>query len=181
MDETGLIKHNPHALITHTGIEFDPFDVKPGDVCIEDIAHALARICRFGGHVECPVFHSVAAHSSRVSFRCGVNTCAEVENTALYELNGLLHDATEAYLGDIVRPLKYRPEFTFYQEVEEKLNIEIMSQLGVPMCDPAVVRQADNEALLDEIKHRHWKFPGWTVPNREKEFLSLYYDLKEKL
>jgi hypothetical protein len=80
--------------VTFTGRQFWPRDPRPGDICIEDIAHALSLVCRFGG--MCRTFYSVAQHSVLVSETC------EDENA----FHGLLHDATEAYLGDIIRPLK---------------------------------------------------------------------------
>ena len=84
---------------TFTGKRIDVLRVKADDICIEDIAHSLALQCRFNGH--CPRFYSVAEHSVRVSELCekigyGREDC----------LMALLHDAAEAYLGDIIRPVK---------------------------------------------------------------------------
>src|SRR4051812_6540197 len=82
---------------TISGKAFFPLDPRPADVDIQDIAHALAFQCRFGGHVK--EFYSVAEHSVRVSLICA-------HEDAKW---GLLHDATEAYLSDIVRPVKRDP------------------------------------------------------------------------
>jgi len=79
---------------TYTGKQFRPFAPRAEDVDIRDIAHSLANQCRFNGH--CSHFYSVAEHSVEIS--------AQVpEEDALW---GLLHDAAEAYIGDIVRPIK---------------------------------------------------------------------------
>src|SRR5689334_14267678 len=83
---------------TYTGRKFYLFDSGPEDVEIEDIAHALSMQCRYNGHVQ--RFYSVAEHSCYVS----AIVAAEMGN-AKYDINvalwALLHDASEAYLGDV--------------------------------------------------------------------------------
>lgn len=81
-------------IITRSSRAIDLFDPSPSDIHIGDIAHALSMQCRFVGHVS--EFYSVAEHSVRVSF-------AVPEAAALH---ALLHDASEAYLGDVSTPLK---------------------------------------------------------------------------
>ena len=85
---------------TFTGKRIDVLRVQPDDVCIEDIAHSLALQCRFNGHT--PRFYSVAEHSVRVS-----ELCEKIGYNRETRLMALLHDAAEAYLGDIIRPVKY--------------------------------------------------------------------------
>ena len=82
---------------THTGLRFDLLDPRPEAIDPRDVAHALARLCRFGGHVR--RFYSVAQHSLLV---------ADLAPLGL-ELPALLHDASEAYLGDVVAPLEGPP------------------------------------------------------------------------
>lgn len=77
---------------TYTGRRFYPFESNYEDVYIEDIAHALSLVCRFGGH--CKHHYSVAQHSVLVSEHCK------------YRMHGLLHDAEEAYIADVCRPVK---------------------------------------------------------------------------
>lgn len=77
---------------TYTGGQFSYYDCKPGDISIRDIARALSNICRFTGH--CKRFYSVAQHSVLVS-----------EHT-INQFYGLMHDAAEAYVGDMNRPMK---------------------------------------------------------------------------
>lgn len=79
---------------TYTGKRFDFQDLQESQICIEDIATALSRICRFNGHTT--KFYSVAEHSVFMSYR--VNRSIQRE--------ALMHDAAEAYIGDIVRPIK---------------------------------------------------------------------------
>lgn len=79
---------------TYAGERFYPLAPLPGSVSIESIAHALAHQCRFNGH--CARFYSVAEHSICVSYQV----------PPALALAGLLHDAAEAYIGDVVRPIK---------------------------------------------------------------------------
>src|SRR4051812_20540869 len=97
---------HPGWIKTYTGRFIQPLALTPGDIDIRDIAHSLSRVCRFGGH--CVGVMNVAAHSVRVLSRfCTANANA----TRQEKLTALLHDASEAYLGDIPRPLKIHPAF----------------------------------------------------------------------
>jgi hypothetical protein len=87
-----------HWSQTHTGKIVDIQNPTPDMINIEDIAHALSMICRFAGH--CREFYSVAEHSVLVANLGKVQRCHDF-NLAL-----LLHDAAEAYLGDVIRPVK---------------------------------------------------------------------------
>ncbi len=79
---------------TYTGKKFDLLRPRPEMVCLEDIAHSLSRLCRFTGHTK--DFYSVAEHSVHVS------------NSVIskYARSALMHDAHEAYIGDLTSPLK---------------------------------------------------------------------------
>jgi len=88
---------------TYTGKKF-PTNPTASDICIEDIAHSLSMLCRFNGH--CKEFYSVAQHSVFVSnLAMGCTEVAEDQLVYVSKL-GLLHDASEAYLGDIPTPIK---------------------------------------------------------------------------
>lgn len=85
-----------NSITTISGVEFDLLNPTPDMINIVDIDHALNRICRFGGHYTGP-HYSVASHS--------VGVASLVDDPEL-RLAALLHDAAEAYIGDIVTPLK---------------------------------------------------------------------------
>lgn len=97
---------------TYKGIKFYPLDPRPEDVHLEDIAHALSHICRYIGH--CSVFYSVAQHSLAI-----MKEIKKVNHSPRLQLIGLLHDASEAYLCDVPRPLK--PFLPGYVEWEGKI------------------------------------------------------------
>src|SRR5262245_27549306 len=102
---------------TISGRKFWPLDPRPEEVCIEDIGHALSLVCRFGGH--CHTFYSVAEHSVRVSLLAEDMAKSSAhwtdENIRMIALSGLLHDAAEAYIGDMVRPLKRQPQMVSFR------------------------------------------------------------------
>lgn len=122
----------------NSGVHFYPMDPRPEDILIEDIAHALSRICRFGGHVRDGIY-SVASHSMLVADLLPDGK----------KLAGLLHDATEAYLGDIVSPLKR--SLPDYRDVEDRLAAIIADKFGVNF-DDSDIKHADMVALATEAR-----------------------------
>jgi hypothetical protein len=125
---------------TWTGRLFYPAAPKADDVDLEDIAHALSRICRFGGHCD---FYSVAQHSVLVSLYCD-------EVDARW---GLLHDAAECYIGDIIRPVKHNqalPGMRDYRAAEDRIQDAICHRFGLDHRMPASVRLADRQVLATE-------------------------------
>jgi hypothetical protein len=110
-----------------SGRYFDFDDLASNVVTIEDIAHALAHICRFCGHTR--RFYSVAQHSVLASYHCADPYAA------------LMHDAAEAVLGDVSSPLKrLLPD---YRVIEERVESWLFCKFGVPFPLPACVKQAD--------------------------------------
>lgn len=130
----------PGLVMTHSGRLVNPLDLHHEDIDLYDIANALSKICRFNG--QCIHFHSVAAHSVQVAKRLP------------YELRlwGLLHDASEAYLMDLPKPLKVLPEFAFYVEAECRAMKVICERFDLPITMPAEVDEADQRMLLTEFR-----------------------------
>lgn len=95
---------------TYSGRLIDPLSAAPDDICLLDIAAGLAHTCRFGGH--CKRFYSVGHHSLHVSRELP-------GDDPRLQLLGLFHDAGEAYLGDVPRPLK--AEFERLERAEERV------------------------------------------------------------
>lgn len=145
---------------TYTGKKFYLFDSGPDDVDIEDIAHALSMQCRYNGHVQ--RFYSVAEHSAYVS----AIVAAEMGN-AKYDINvalwALLHDASEAYLGDVSRPLKHQPEMARYRENEKRVMGIIAAKFGLQGPEPEMVTRADRDILRMEVRALKWGEPIATV------------------
>lgn len=140
MGSTNRMTRTGGWFLTFSGHQFWPCDPRAGDVHLIDIAHGLAHICRFGG--QCTSFYSVAEHSLLVAALLPVEL----------ELLGLMHDATEAYIGDMITPLKRSiPRF---KEIEARLWEVIVERFGlVDALDPeamAEVKRADTIALLTE-------------------------------
>jgi len=165
------------------GVQFYPLDARPEEIFIDDIAHALSNQCRFAGHSK--KFYSVAEHSVRVSYEC------EQE----FALWGLMHDASEAYLVDVPRPVKYQPEMDAYRETEKRLMAVIAQKYGLSMPEPPNVKQADKVLLLTEQRDlmgrqtKPWKDKAtpllmnivpWSPTWAERRFLERFKELTEK-
>ena len=125
---------------TASGLTFYPLDPRPEEILIEDIAHHLARICRWGGAVR--GYYSVAEHSVLLSHYF------EGKGDPVLAKWALLHDAAEAYLGDVVRPLK--PYFTEFSRFESHLETMIWRHFGLEGELPVAVKAADTAILGDE-------------------------------
>lgn len=154
------MSHIPAAteVETFTGRFVDTRTPHPGTIVVEDIAHALARTCRYGGH--CLSFYSVAEHAVFCSKRVERQGHGKAR-----QLAALHHDDAEAYLGDIPRPLK--PLLgAAYKRLTDKMDSAIIDALNLIGRESdfhaAEVKEADNWSLLVEARHllpsegRHW-------------------------
>lgn len=163
---------------TYTGKKFFPLNPRVEDIDILDIAHALSLMCRYGGH--CSHFYSVGEHSVILSR-------VVPKEDALW---ALLHDATEAYLVDVPRPVK--KELTNYREIEAGLEVAIAMKFGLGLPMPEAVKHADNSILTDEMHALmpnppdRWDnelpalgvwFPLWDPPHAEAAFLKRFNEL----
>jgi hypothetical protein len=155
---------------TFSGRKVDLEYPKPEDIAIEDIAHALSRICRYGGH--CKDFYSVAEHSLLVEkvIQDEICDCKPVN------MAGLLHDAAEAYLGDMISPLKKIVTRELYLEgrwldaISEKFALEVKlnpMNRRVHTAD-AFMMKVEVYSVLPSV-HSDWGFPL-----KRPEFPSYY-------
>lgn len=163
---------------TYNGNLFDYAMMHKSPLDIEDIAHALSQICRFGGHSR--EFYSVAQHSVYVSQLVG----------SANKLAGLMHDAPEAYLGDMVSPLKRRmPEYQYHEKL---LWATMAKQFDLPSELPEEVKRADLTMLAAEARDLMgydatiWGIPAapesirivpWPSKMAEKYFLEAFQTL----
>ncbi|WP_341674990.1 hypothetical protein [Niveibacterium sp. SC-1] len=169
-------------ILTRTGKHFDLLDPQPDMVDIRDIAHALGNLCRFAGH--CARFHSVAEHS------VGVADLLPPE----LKLEGLLHDAAEAYVGDCTQPLK--AVLHHYQRIESRIDTVIREHFGLPHGMSPEVKVADLRMLAEEreklmpeddtpwailqgVEPARGAYVGWCAPNMASAlFLGAYESIQ---
>lgn len=140
------MERNKQWIMTYTGKRFYLADPKPEQFCRIDIAHSLSNVCRFTGHTK--HFYSVAMHSI---------LCAEQARkdgmSTLVQLYLLLHDASEAYLADVNRPLKSLLGKT-YTDLEDKVSEVAFEHFGLPQPTEEqwkTVKHYDNFLLANEI------------------------------
>ncbi len=174
----------------------------PESIVLEDVAHALSQVCRFGGHTQ--KFYSVAEHAVLVSRRMEELGFSREECLA-----GMHHDDSEAYLGDIPRPLKVHLGER-YRALSDRMDRAIIAGLALPFPFEALhtsdIKDADNWALFVEARSllrsrgMNWEssFEDWDIDARseaeaekdppywhggqdpttaEGEFLSRHYEL----
>ena len=124
-----------------SGNRFWPEDPRPEEIHLDDIAHSLARLSRFNGHTL--KTYSVAQHSVYVS--------RVVDQR--FALFALFHDASEAYLGDVISPLK-RLIKPIYSSIEERVMEAIARRFGFEMTEEAFreVKRADTILLATEAR-----------------------------
>lgn len=173
----------PPKVQLRSGTMFDYTNIKHMLFDIEDIAHALSNMCRFNGHTN--KFYSVAQHSVLVSELVPEE----------HALAALLHDAAEAYCGDMVSPLKQL--LPVYQSIHTTIEQNLYRSVGVEWPVHACVKDADVKMLATEVRDlmtphpAHWAFISDQVPCEEiihplppmgaKElFLDRYFSLQAK-
>jgi hypothetical protein len=133
-------------LQTFTGRAYWPLDPRVEDINIEDVAHGLSNMCRFGG--QCRNFYSVAEHSVHVSR--WMENYYQAPKLLLY---ALLHDASEAYLVDVPRPIKVHLE---NYKTLEALNMSVILKafrIEPSLCPDgfeSTLHLVDNQVLVAE-------------------------------
>ena len=176
----GSFYENEPWIQTYSGIRFTPTKPNIDSIVIQDIAHALSLQCRFSGH--CNFFYSVAQHSVLVSYECDPGE----------ELWGLLHDASEAYLVDVPKPLKVSGKFDAYLDFEKNMMNIICDKFGLNRDEPLSVKKADYKLLCTEARDLlleprkdgfdlSQSLPYTIVPlspkDAEQEFLKRFFEL----
>ena len=163
-----------HWMATYSGTRFWPCDPRPEEIHLTDIAHALSNLCRFGGHLR--RFYSVAEHC--------VHICRAAPKP--FKRVALLHDASEAYLVDMPRPIKMM--LKEYKDIEARLEKCLAERFKLLYPYPAKIKELDNAILLTEwtmfgttpelLNHLGnlgtplpVKLEGWAPERAELEFL----------
>jgi 5'-deoxynucleotidase YfbR-like HD superfamily hydrolase len=145
-------------LQTVSGRWVNPFDPDPAQLDADDIARALANLCRFGGHSR--VFYSVAQHCVIVS-RVIEERGGDVEDA----FAALMHDAGEAYLGDMPHPLKHRSALgVAFRDAEGRLEEAIRDRFAIKPNVPEI--KAVDRALL-ATERRAFSAEVWHWPELE--------------
>lgn len=163
--------YKQYHLNTYSGKLLDFANPKPESIDIIDIAHSLANQCRFSGHIQS--FYSVAEHSCKV---------AEMVPQK-YKLAALLHDAAEAYITDIPRPLKYFLAGKIVK-LENKILKLIAEKYGFDFPIHKKVWQADDKMLEYEwqymVKTKALNKIAYMTPDEAKmQFLIDFHKYSE--
>lgn len=124
------------TILLHSGAYFDLLDPHGSDFTIGDIAHGLSLTCRFAG--QCSRFYSVAEHSWHATYLV----------PRPYRLAALMHDAAEAFLGDVTRPLKSL--LPAYKAIERRVEDAIVDRFGVCDMHEPEIKRADLMLLAAE-------------------------------
>lgn len=147
--------YHPNSIRTYSGKYVNVFDPNPDTILIEDIARSLSKQCRFGGHTG--VFLPVSIH------------CVMVANLLPddLKLQGLLHDASEAYMMDIPSPIK--KNIVGYEELETRL----MKIIFAKFCPDAQypLHEKVKEADKDQLQ---WEWDKFMVGGEETEYTPDY-------
>lgn len=172
------------TILLQSGAYFDLLDPWGSDFTILDIAHGLSLTCRYAG--QCRQFYSVAEHSWHTSFLV----------PAAIQMSALMHDAAEAFIGDVTRPLKsLLPD---YKWIEKNIEHAIAQRFGLAGMDDPAVKAADTAMLAAEqaaimpAHDDHWAVlegvtPApvnlrlWSPETARAQFLDRFSDLGGRL
>jgi len=164
---------------TWSGLKFHPFNPKVEEIKLEDIAHALSLTCRYNGH--CSTFYSVAQHC--------IHTSLELEkqgHPSIIQLYGLLHDASEAYISDLTKPVKQC--ILQYKSIEAKIESVVWEAFGLNKpntYEKVCVKNMDNMMLAYEANILMKNYDSWndfhlTIINPEINFAESMIETERK-
>ncbi len=135
------------TITTYSGIRMNPVEPQMEEINIKDIAHALSLVCRGGGHVT--HFYSVGQHSLVCAEEAGARGCS-----LRVQLGALLHDGSEAYMSDLVRPVKQ--QIPQYRIIENRLIDTIWAAFipGEPLTEEErrTIRDIDDDVMSWDMK-----------------------------
>lgn len=171
------------TIALHSGAYFDFEDPESSEFTIDDIAHALSLICRFTG--QCIQFYSVAEHSIHASHIVPPG----------YEMEALLHDAPEAFIGDISKPLKMLlPD---YKVIEDRAEVAVLGRFGITpplsqqtkLADLKMLRveqvqamgNTDRWPLVAELQATGVTLEFWQPEEAKRRFLARFEELSDQL
>lgn len=175
-------------ITTWTGIRFNFSEPTPEQINLEDVAHSLSMQCRYNGH--CSKFYSVAEHCVLIARWVYLTT-----RSRQLALEALFHDASEAYLCDIPRPVKSRLDPN-YHNLEYAIDRAVARKWNLALPWHAFIEQGDYRICLDEYAELFeerlgpccWKLPYseplgvsiqcWPPDTAEREFRMLFFQLK---
>lgn len=171
-------------LQTFTGRAFYPLSPRPEDVCIEDIAHALSMQCRYNGH--CIEFYSVAEHGCLL-----YDYVQQRFDDPILSWWAVMHDSSEAIVGDMIRPIKdYMPFFTI---LEDRVMGAICDAFRMQQRTmPPIIHDLDKRIIADErsnMKPMDWgdfeveplgvELKLWSPARAKEEFLKRFNEVQQ--
>jgi len=141
--------------------------LRPTQVHIEDIAHALSLICRYGGH--CREYYSVAQHSCILSN--SLQSMEEYDQDTRRRLAAiaLFHDASEAYIGDIIKDVKYSNRVQGLAQLETEIQAVIYKRFGLAptLQDLEIIKHKEQELVAQEL----FSFICSGVPPKDRDII----------
>lgn len=170
-EELNKSLHAGNCIRTYSGLYVNVFEPTLDMLCIEDIAHALSNMPRFGGHTR--KFYSVAQHS----VICATMAIPE------YELDTLMHDAAEAYLLDMPKPIKRGLDV--YNDLENKMMALIAQKFNLTYPFDSSIKKIDKAVLEMEFANlmtgTRTDLKPLSPEEAKKAFLDKYYQLTRVL
>lgn len=184
------LQAEPFYMETHTGKKFYVLDPDPDAICIEDIAVSLAGTPRYRAHFRRGLWYSVAEHSIHVA-NVAASHAGKAHKSRRQVLRALLHDAAEAYTGDILTPWKRAiPEIRYAERdiercIMAKYNVQIAKPDWLNAIDKriivderrAIMNETDNVWMCDNLNPLGVDIQCWERQEAEERFLILFHEL----